>query len=234
MSDDDIIPLHDQKSKLKVFEKIISLISLLTEQNSIFTHRQHHNFTLNDTSVITPSDKIMVDAEIAKNKSHNTNQKLNLNFFYKSILDKTNLKDVGNILFSLMRTNLCRNSHLSDEQKSKKNHHHHHHGHHQHHNHHSLASKFVNMCCKSIKRLQEKNVTSENERCVPFFKILWNFSLLKNTSPSSSAQHLVESDLEIIETDNEVSIRNSAQNDDCPSCRECQENKVDFTALILG
>ena len=162
------------------------------------------------------------------------NHKLNLNFFYKAILDKTNLKDVGNILFALMRTNLCRYSHASDQTKveAKKSN-----------GQHSLASKFVNMCCKSIKRLQEKNVTSENERCVPFFKILWNLSLIKyNVSMSNSAaaaasaatSSVIEANVEVIDTDDDAKQAASPHNVDCPNCAECQENKVDFTALILG
>ena len=175
----------------------------------------------------TATLEIKLDASKRCQTTASTNHKLNMNFFYKSILDKTNLKDVGNILFSLMRMNLCRHSHhLNDEQKLKKNQN----RADRHQLHSTLASKFINMCCKSIKRLQEKNTNSENERCVPFFKILWNLSLLKNGN-----SNIPDSDLEIIETVNESTNRNVViQNADCPSCMECQENKVDFTALILG
>jgi len=229
LSDDDIIPLHDQKSKLKVFEKIIALISFLSEQHSNYIHNQHHNFN-KDTSKNMPekamdTEKVSIDENNSKKNTH----KLNLNFFYKSILDKTNLKDVVNILFSLMRMNLCNYSHMSEDQKLKKkqiannlN------GNLSHTENQTLAEKFVNMCCKSIKRLQEKNGNSENERCAPFFRILSNFSQIKSAPLNSNVT--TETDLEIIETTNEV----IAKNDDCPSCVECQENNVDFTCLIIG
>ena len=44
------------------------------------------------------------------------NQKLNLNFFYKSILDDINIKNVRNILVSLIRASSCRYSHLSSQE----------------------------------------------------------------------------------------------------------------------
>lgn len=224
LSDDDIIPLHDQKSKLKVFEKIISLISFLSEQNSIYIHNQHHNLN-KDVEKLIDSDKQVADENSSKKNVH----KLNLNFFYKSILDKTNLKDVGNIFFSLMRMNLCQYTHLTEEQKLKRKHittilnNNFNQSDNQ-----ILAEKFVNMCCKSVKRLQEKNGNNENERCAPFFKILWNFLLIKNVSSNSNVTS--ENDLEIIENGNQTTSRN----EDCPSCVECQENKVDFTSLVLG
>ena len=164
-----------------------------------------------------------------ENFSKKNLHKLNLNFFYKSILDKTNLKDVGNILFSQMRMNLCQYTHLNEEQKArKKNITNNLNSNFNHSENQILAEKFVNMCCKSVKRLQEKNGNNENERCAPFFKILWNFLIIKNASTNSNMA--AETDLEIIENGNEM----TARNEDCPSCVECLENKVDFTSLVIG
>jgi ketosteroid isomerase-like protein len=156
--DKDIIPIHDQNSKLKVFEKIIALIAYLVGMNTQYQHSVHHH----------PDSSSDPNKKLAKAK----NQKLNLNFFYKSILDDINIKNVRNILVSLIRASSCRYSHLSSqepavlEKKQQKNH--------------LFTVKFIDMCCKSIKRLQSKNglsiANSEQDRTMPFWHMLGNYS----------------------------------------------------------
>ena len=82
---DDIIPIHDQNSKLKVFEKIIALIAHLVGMNTQYQNSVHHH----------PDSSSDPNKKLAKAK----NQKLNLNFFYKSILDDINIKNVRNTRF---------------------------------------------------------------------------------------------------------------------------------------
>jgi hypothetical protein len=45
---------------------------------------------------------------------NNSENKLNLNFFYKSILDDKNINNVRNLFVSMIRANICRYSHLKD------------------------------------------------------------------------------------------------------------------------
>jgi hypothetical protein len=196
--EDDIIPLHDQKSKLKVLEKIISLICLLCEEHSLYVHSQHH---------------LDVHQDGVHHDDNNVTLKLNLNFFHKAILDKANLKDIAATLFALMRSNHCRSSHdapaapAAAANSSSK----------------SLAFKFINMCCKSIKRLQLNTTTSENERCVPFFKILWNISLLKQTIITNKNNETTTTTT----TPSKRRKRVSSPSPECADCIKCQNNRVD-------
>ena len=103
--DEDIIPLHDQKSKLKVFEKILSLISLLSEKSALHEHNLHHQLESAETA--EPKAKLF-------SKKY---QKTKLNFFYKAILDDINLNHNKIILYSLLRINLCRRAHQNDSTK---------------------------------------------------------------------------------------------------------------------
>jgi hypothetical protein len=41
----DVIPLHDQKSKLKVFEKVVGLVSMLLDAYCQYLHSRHHEPT---------------------------------------------------------------------------------------------------------------------------------------------------------------------------------------------
>ena len=85
-------------------------------------------------------------------------QKLKLNFFHKAILD-----DIA-IILSMIRINSCGCSHVGQgtlppptntKQPAASK---------------VFAEKFIDMCCRSIQRIQEKNST-ENERAIPFFNI---------------------------------------------------------------
>ena len=152
---DQVIPLHEQKSKLKVFEKCLNLISDL------------YDSSLTNSSFSPQPPKFA--------------HKLKLNFFHKCLLDHLSLGHVKNILLAIMRLSngACsnRSARLSRENLL-------------------LASKFVAMCCKSIRKLQEKSegggggsgeskkggVSSAttpitvrleaDDRCVPFYTML--------------------------------------------------------------
>ncbi len=208
--DEDIIPIHDQKSKLKVFEKIITLIAHLVEMNTQYQHSVHHHHHPDSNS----------NRKLIKAK----NQKLNLNFFYKSILDDININNVRNILVSLIRAGACRYSHLSSqepaviEKKQQKNH--------------LFTVKFIDMCCKSIKRLQSKNglsiANSEQDRSMPFWHMLGNYScgLLEIDHCDRLMQQQQQQN-------QEHQFKKVASSEDCPKCAECQEIKVNFTEIII-
>ena len=204
--DEEIIPLHDQKSKLKVFEKILSLISLLTEKNAQHQHDMHHDSVNGHTESLTYLKM---------------NQKLKLNFFYKTILDDINLNHVKIILLSLIRINSCRYSHADQEcttKVKKKNQ--------------FFAMRFIDMCCKSIKRIQEKS-TTENDRSIPFFNMLGNscMGLLETSSSNQLTSLAVSTSGNLIEIENEDEI--TKQPTDCSNCLVCQENQIDFTPIII-
>ena len=236
LSDDDIIPLHDQKSKLKVFEKLIGLVYFLSDKNSIYCHNLHHQSARkhklstqsakeNDAdeamAVDSPRNEDLAKKErknsFSKNHAHVNGHHLKLNYFYKSILDEINLSQSMNTLFSIMRTNRCSHSHPNESQHANKKK-----------NADALAVKFVNMCCKSIKRLQEKN-PSENDRCVPFFTILGNCTLASFEIEAESLTEAGDFDMGI---DNES--REAGAHADCPNCQECRSIKTDFTQLVIN
>lgn len=198
--DEDVITVHDQKSKLKVFEKILALISQLSEKNAEHRHELHH-CNLNETILEAEDFKIL-----------KKNQKLKLNFFYKAILDDINLNHVKIILFSLIRINNCCYSHTNPikiNKMSKKIH--------------QFAERFVDMCCKSIKRIQEKNNT-ENDRSIAFFNMFGNncMGLLETYNLPNMVSN------EDLEEDEETHVKTG-----CSKCLECQENKLDFTLIIV-
>lgn len=150
------------------------------------------------------------------------NQKLKLNFFYKAILDDINLNHVKIVLLSLIRINNCRHSHVEPQSTNKvkvkkKNQ--------------LFAIRFIDMCCKSIKRIQERN-TTENDRSIPFFNMLGN-SCMGLLEPGSSGQSTnisaSTSNFSEIENEDEAVKKPS----DCSSCVSCQEDKIDFTPIII-
>ncbi|CAF0722648.1 unnamed protein product [Brachionus calyciflorus] len=79
--DDDIIALNDQKSKIKVFEKMLNLLVILSENHLKYMHK------------------------IYKLKSYKI-PKIPLSFFYKTILDGLNLGLLKQIFYNLLHLNL--------------------------------------------------------------------------------------------------------------------------------
>ncbi len=174
-----IMPLQNQKSKLKVFEKIFSFLSLLF-----------------DNYVKIVQNRIEMMSKNSNLKFDNINYKLKLNFFYKSIIDELNLSNIRSILNGIFCLNFyeneLKNSHSDNNNwtsSCKENK--------------IFAVNMINMCCVTIRRLQQNKLNTKNskgnnkpikldteERCVHFFSMLDN--LISPIEESNEKQELNE------------------------------------------
>ncbi len=95
-----------------------------------------------------------------------------------------------------MRINACRHSHASHTNNAKNT---------------RFASRFVDMCCRSIKRIQAK-AGADNDRSIPFFNTFGNscMGLLEALSASDEPKST------------------------CDDCQGCQQLNVDFTAILVS
>jgi hypothetical protein len=83
----DVIPIQDQKSKVKVFEKIISLITMLIEYSACSYYASDSEVSRN-AAFLSPSDRHALIG--SKNE---------LKFFHRIILDDINLHNIRNLVY---------------------------------------------------------------------------------------------------------------------------------------
>lgn len=118
-----ILPLLEQKSKLKVYERCIALISLVLE-------------TFINKLASSGSQQL-------EQIRRSVDFKIKLIFFYRAISDELNMTHLRSIILSVFELNQQPRTSTRLSRENKK-----------------LAIRFLNMCCTSIKRLQEKSSSS--------------------------------------------------------------------------